>query len=743
MRVDEYLGQEQIRVTVAPQRAGYIVRPSDREGILRALSAATRRWGGITEPILPIGDDGSIGSLDRRVAETLAPDLLVAVDDDRDLDLLTSAVGRRVIPWSAFGEPGDKWPPRWCHPARIESDWSATLVTIANGPLRDCAASGTSDPGNGWSFFGRASVRQEPYLDEERAPDQAHRAQVARHTPLWATLGEVEERPRGSVFAPPVPSLIWFAEPESIDDVIAFWNARALIALTSFPNPVAVLLPPKIEPWLQFEHQLAYQLGLARFPRRCRPDAALFSYSVPIDRLRELAAHLGLLDVTAEFPYTDTYPLEQRTEDDIEAPLCATVGLDPTPWLFYPRSYGAGVDQLVQVFRQSTTIDAPWPVRFSSRGGGVVRASVSQLEHLHVPRREEVARAFKPDAFWQPGEAQPVLSFTVSISGPTMSTRLRMPTNTEVLELALRAHRARYQPSDKGKYGLALLERAAEIASVVDTPQKIAWIRQLANARTSSFTKRLLQSGVESALAEEIVDLAQLHFAVPFRPVSDLGSEAQAADLVDLFERLATAGLVYRGLAIRCETCLVHSFVELAATGARPTCPACGANAYYVVDERRKSGLSVHYRLNALLDRAVNGGVLPTLAVVRRLDQAAKERGVRMMHFVPGADLYVEDQAMGEIDILGFIDQQILAGEVKTSPQDFTQEQIDKDLQKVSAVGADVYVIASTGAIDEPQRIIAREKADAAGCRLTIIDWDSESVAGVDYGACPAEPRPD
>ena len=95
------------------------------------------------------------------------------------------------------------------------------------------------------------------------------------------------------------------------------------------------------------------------------------------------------------------------------------------------------------------------------------------------------------------------------------------------------------------------------------------------------------------------------------------------------------------------------------------------------------------------------------------------------MHLVPGADVYVEDQHIGEIDILGFLGQEVVAGEVKTSAEDFTPEQIDKDLKIAVAVGADVYVVASTGAISQAQRAVAREKADEAGCHLMIIDWES------------------
>lgn len=713
-------------MTVAPNRVGYVVRQGDRAGVLRAISAATRRWGGITEPILPIGDDGSVEPLDLRIVKTLAPDLLVAVDDNLNVELLSDDIGQPVVPWIWMEESDSAWQPAWCHPARIESHRDTTLVAVEHGPLRDLAGFRAPDPSNGWSFFRRMEVLDHAYRGEERLPDQAYRAQLRRETPLWATLNGMAEQARGTVMPPRMPGLIWFAEPESIDDVVGFWNARALIALT-VPDPVAVLLPPAIEPWLEFPRQVADALRMAGFLRRCRPDAAIYSHSVPIERLRELADHLELFDITEDFPYTDSYPTAGRGEDDPMVPICATVGLDPTPWLIYPRSYGIGVDRLVQVFRRHTTIDAPWPVNFSPLGGGLVRTSVSQLSCLGIPRRDEVVKAFDPLAFWQPGEHQPMLSSLSTLTGPGVPLFLQIPTDAEVLTLALKAHRAHYKTSDKGKYGLALLERVPEIASFVDRRDKINWIRQLATARTSGFTRQLEDLlgtvGIESGLEDQILSLAQDHFALPFRPVSELGPKERATEITELFELLTSVGFTYRGLALRCETCGIKSFVELPVTGPRPTCPGCGSHVSYLVDQERDSGLSVHYRLNTLLSRAADGGVLPTLAVIGRLERQAQNRGVKA-HLVPGADVYVEEKHIGEIDVLGFIGQQVIAGEVKSSPQDFTPGQIDKDLKKALAVGADVFVIGSVDPINQEQRSDAQAKAERNGCHLEVIDLE-------------------
>jgi hypothetical protein len=44
---------------------------------MEAITAAWRRWGGVTEPILPVGPDGLIDTSWKRIAAALRPDLFV------------------------------------------------------------------------------------------------------------------------------------------------------------------------------------------------------------------------------------------------------------------------------------------------------------------------------------------------------------------------------------------------------------------------------------------------------------------------------------------------------------------------------------------------------------------------------------------------------------------------------------------------------------------------------------------
>jgi hypothetical protein len=65
-RVDSYLGQELARLDIGPVRACYLVPDLNHGRLIEAMTAASRRWGGMTEPILPVGPGGLTTSTGRR-----------------------------------------------------------------------------------------------------------------------------------------------------------------------------------------------------------------------------------------------------------------------------------------------------------------------------------------------------------------------------------------------------------------------------------------------------------------------------------------------------------------------------------------------------------------------------------------------------------------------------------------------------------------------------------------------------
>ncbi|MFI7244836.1 hypothetical protein [Streptomyces qinglanensis] len=91
-------------------------------------------------------------------------------------------------------------------------------------------------------------------------------------------------------------------------------------------------------------------------------------------------------------------------------------------------------------------------------------------------------------------------------------------------------------------------------------------------------------------------------------------------------------------------------------------------------------------------------------------------------HLIPGVNLYFNDQEQGESDIIGTYDGRLLAGEVKTSPGDFTEKQVDHDTRISISLGADIHLMASIYSIDKEARAYAQAACRAHRMELMVLD---------------------
>jgi hypothetical protein len=240
-RVDSYLGQELARLDIGPVRACYLVPDLNHGRLIEAMTAASRRWGGMTEPILPVGPGGLTDEHWQQIVAALKPELFVDLGlDEQARTAPAGQLGTGLTSWRDFeGEPpAVRW--LWCHPLVIDGPAGDDPVPMpAETSLRALAGVGAVEDFLMWEAHGPGILR---HADEQRCA----RAQLTRATVIWASARAVAEEAVGSTFAPPVPAVIWVSEPESFADAIGFWNARALVAtVASSAVPVtAILLPP-------------------------------------------------------------------------------------------------------------------------------------------------------------------------------------------------------------------------------------------------------------------------------------------------------------------------------------------------------------------------------------------------------------------------------------------------------------------------------------------------------------------
>jgi hypothetical protein len=230
------------------------------------------------------------------------------------------------------------------------------------------------------------------------------------------------------------------------------------------------------------------------------------------------------------------------------------------------------------------------------------------------------------------------------------------------------------------------------VSDVLMTPGVLTAIRDLTTPRSKELVREL---SAKREAGHRDADLAELaaqwggRVERRFRPASELkvkGTTNSAA------EALTQVSRAERGLAVECTLCSLRSFVGLTHTTSQPLCPACGASQQYAGSGQPM----LYYRLNPVIDRASDHGVIPHLVAIAALKQRSAHTFV-----LPGVDVVFSDGTKNEVDLYGVHDGLIVVGEAKTSAKDFTPEQIERDVTISRRLAADVRLVVSNDTLDE------------------------------------------
>ena len=369
----------------------------------------------------------------------------------------------------------------------------------------------------------------------------------------------------------------------------------------------------------------------------------------------------------------------------------------------------------MQVFSGKTVIRAASPVPFRLGTGGWVQVGLSGLRALAAPQRRAVAQLFAGDA-WFSGGRLCLKRATANM----YELAVTVPEPPAVLTAALRDEGVTFELSDKGKYAQALLARAPGLEKLVRQPAALEVIADLTRKRNDRFRKALeevlQEKSGDTAPVEDILALARETVPLPHQSAAELPKHGMgAADIAGILEQLVALGMCSRGFSINCAECQMESYIEHSAVTPQATCPGCGAAGTYRADANKAAGPVVRYRLNSLLDRASDNGAPPHILGMACLRQHAADRP---LYILPGALIRERGRDVGEVDLLGYLAEHLIAGEVKTSPADFTEPQIRKDLSLAAKIGADIYVMVAVYPLTPEQEGMAATLAAAEGCQL-------------------------
>jgi len=696
MESRDYVGPTAVRAAVLPARAVYLVADESEEGLRRAAQEACTRWGGMTEPIIPVKRGGEVDASWQQVVSLARADNAVNVDvDPEDASAAAGKLGMDLVSLADIDKVG--LAAFTVHPSAVGPEqlpgYIAYVMASEKRQLWEVVGAGDLTDAHLDSIPGGTFYTRRPHDDE------VARAQLGGRTLVERTCSQFGEHwARGG--PTPSPAVVWVTEPGSFQDCIYFWNLRALRPLRLGNLPMILLPVGRVQHWLNFPGELAHVLER---PDQFAPDVALCSFSVSEPELQETAALLDLQRHAGQPRSGDGWPVPAR-----KPPFTYQVGLDPQQRLSFERSYGEVTDVDVQLFRGTTTVRFTSPVFFRGTGTALVRLSGAALDGL--PRRAAVAERIAKEGAWRYGSLQ-ITARAVN----DYLFEIHVPELPEVTVALLSRVTTRHELSiKKGRPGMAWLDQTD--ISPLAQPGVFAAIRELTTPRSKELLRELRKLRQDGAVDDQLADIAA-HWGGRserrYRSADQLKNVPQG-ESAGALERLCAAGWAERGLRVVCGACGLPSFVPFPQASGRATCPGCASPAAYETG----SALTVYYRLNSHLDLLSDQGVLPHLLTI-----AALQRQGQQSHFLPGVDVWfsadVSDKA--EADIFGVRDCKVLCGEVKTSASEFTPDQIIRDVGLSSRLGADTHVLAATDSIPEAVVEKAEHQCGASGLGLIVL----------------------
>lgn len=696
----EYQGLVPVVAIVAPARAAYLVRVGSRDGFRRAVQEASTRWGGATEPILPVGDDGKLEDWVKDVVLISGVDGLVNIDlTDDEARTASSELGLPCVPIAHIDRYGTT--SMTCHPSWLDAPVHPAMWAVSR-PSRELwqavAAGELSDE------HLALMPDQDPGLSMTETADGIGRAQLQGSTWLDRTMVSLD-----GTYARPAPfsapTILWVTTGDDLEDSWHFWNTRALGPRTFARMPVILLPYEDVLSWESFDKQL---LGSFERPNEFSIDVIIISRSTPEAKLHKLAQGLQLvLSEDTDIKGSMRFPV---TTERRKAPFSYCVNFRLGRYTNFDRRYGVvsrGDAHFFTGRASSVTFDSP--VAFNAVGKTLIRLESQMFDGL--PRRQQVASLIAPDATWRDNSLQ------VGVyASDKYRLELNVPRLPEVLKSLLN-DRVNYSMSDKGSLAAAFLRREGEVLALLE-PYLFETIRALTTPRSRSLIRELTQIMGEGELTPQIVEVAQSWAVQGKRAYKNVSGISGMTGTVAAraLERLCELGWAERGLEIKCTTCHSSSFLELHSvpTKSGAKCPACDDAQRYT---GAGMGPTVFYRLDGLVDRASDQGVFPHLLAIAALTQ-------REAHsfFLPGVDVVFEDGSKSEADVIGLFGGQYVVGEVKTSASEFTAEQLEKDVSVARRLNADVYLMAAPDYISEEARSHAEDLCGDAQLELIVLE---------------------
>jgi len=347
-------------------------------------------------------------------------------------------------------------------------------------------------------------------------------------------------------------------------------------------------------------------------------------------------------------------------------------------WLRYSTSYHEGIGPELPLI---TSIQFPVslnygdnevhfnpPPKYTNRFGGSITLDLECDVWNRYPRGRRVSESIRMSS-WFSRYGLSGITYTPSRAS---YVNFKLIDEWESLCLFFESKGYKTQLSKDGIYADAVVNLLGGLRhlELLASKQTYLLLELLALKSTKKIAQQIIKIlGVEKSKANEIEQyFKEIEIAPELKGLPKTYSQLRNIQylhpfrdkLLELLNRLSEAQVIKRGFYLECPHCGAPDWYPLLSLSERVLCSGCSNEFSLPVEMPKGSEIQWQYRLNTLINRAVDQDVLPNILALYHTT-----KNLACSCLTTGIELVKEDRVVKEFDFLFVSKQKVYAGECK------------------------------------------------------------------------------
>ncbi len=678
-----------LKVNLRPAKFAYFFHEEDADALTQILRFVCTQWGGLRTILVPVQRDGSIHSFFAHLLRLADPDGFVGdfngwnrnppgIHQGTLASLQALFPGRTLhlqqMRWFREFDPAP-------HPIHVLTDEDRQSKSLGRYTL-------DNDFGKPWlglALFGSIYPGQEEAYDENLTI--ADREVAVTSSAFWES--QYVDDPFGSVlnltaYGMRPHKVVGSTRTNSFNlvlvesplDLCYYWNLRSLRESTQFDRDLGrrtFLVPAE----LLADRACIRSLG--RFIQQnilypnLHADVHIIATAWSDEKEDQLAAALGKCRLFKRHPKgakaSDHSWSGPKPPQNVDLDVSKLIYAPSVPRL--PYEYYEGIEpqvaHRVELTLGTNEVLLQPPPSFRNRGYAGVGVDIECDVWSRYPKAQAVGNAIDQQARFSK------YGLTNIRHVPETATYLAISLldEWESLRQYFQARGYQTQLSKDGQYADALVTLLGGMPRVDLLASKEAYLLLdlLALRSTKKIAQRVAQQfGLKQEqlpdiqrVLEDVEVISELKGVTKtYRQLSQRQElQPYKGKLLGLMDELTRASVLVRGFYLHCPRCGAPDWHPLEAVKERVQCTGCGHESPLPVEQPKGSEIQWEYRLNTLVNRAMDQDVLPNLLALHHLT-----KGRKCSCLTTGLSLTKEAKEK-ELDFLFCFEQQLYAGECK------------------------------------------------------------------------------